>query len=394
MTLEKCFQNIVYDFTVFAPDGKLVAPKSHLHGAWVDPPYACMILKLKPVSPDGGVEKESLLKCIFHKSGELTRTHVSGRQMLNVLGPPEHVKCISSDESEIILVSERVCTMGDILSGEPLKHRVDAPSMGLRQDNATAQAGDALATCEQDLLYIGYRADEVLPDKMMWDLIVTEIRIIYSPSKDDCALQPRAMTIDNVCGTIACLAWSNLSPDLALHTIYGTVRFNYEQGIVNFRGVRDTGALVQKVVKKYAREGEDFKCNVNMMVLTVCTGRCHLVTRGGSLLETMLINRYTKRCIHVFSRSEMSGNLVKFSVRSWEAYSKSAQQGGFPGSYVENVKSIKDMGRVRNHVCTVSNSGFVMIRFFWNVSIPWSTELKEDVMAAANCLKDIVCACS
>lgn len=407
--MQDCFLDIISDFTTFAPDGVLVPPDSHRHAFSVEPPFARVILKLKSTSSDGGFDQESLLKCVFRKSGEASRVHpAAGATMINLVGSHELIQRVVECDSEITLETEEGCTMRDVLDGKPLKPLVVD---SLRYEGSR-RLHDRVAG--RDLFYIGVRGDDVLPSKTMWDLIVAEVRVIYTPSKDDCALEARGMTIDNVCGTIPCLAWSHLSPDLVLHTAHGTVRFNREQGLVNFRGVRNPGALVRRVIQKYAKDGAGLQpelvacaskappdafadaaaCHVNMVVLTVCTGRCHLVTRDGSLLETMLLHFYTKSCIHVFSRSEMSGNLVKFSVRSWEAYAKRVRESALLHGCAENVERIQDLARVRNHVCTVSSSGFVMIRFFWKDPLPWSKELEADIMAAAECLREIVCVCS
>lgn len=282
---------------------------------------------------------------------------------INLVGGHMVMKRIIESRSETLLKFSNGETIGDIFGR---RRAFKIPSMG------------------DILFYIGVDFDNIyLPSEKIYDFRVQEIRVLFSVGEEESLSFFRDIVVDNLCGTVNCLKFD--STPLLLHTIHGTVRWNSDGDSAIFQGVKNIDYITDYVLTPYCKVLDRDSLHVNMAVLSAWVGKSFLSSATKtSMLEKSMSYVWGSECIHFYTRTETGGGVVKFRVKCWDRLSRNNNI----NLLISNVETVK------NHICTISSSGFTMIHFFWPQTMRWDDIIRKDMMVASKHLVDLIRECS
>ena len=282
---------------------------------------------------------------------------------VNLTGSHGMINDIKKSHSEILLVFPPGKTVGDVFGRQCT---FNIPFMG------------------EQLFYIGGDPTQLyMPSKSMYDFKVLETRVLFDIGDDDCMSFSRDIIVDNICGTIKCLKHDSIPP--MVHTIHGTIRWNYDRNSIIFQGVKKVDYIIDYVLNTYCKVYNEESIHVSMAVLGAWVGKSYLsVANKSSMLEKSMSHILGTECVHFYTRTETGGGIAKFRIKCWDRLS---QNNGID-------LQISQVNMVKNHICTISSSGFAMIHFFWPEPVTWCEALKKDTMRASNLLVEIIRSCS
>lgn len=146
--------------------------------------------------------------------------------------------------------------------------------------------------------------------------------------------------------------------------------------------------------------------NVHMAVVTANIGKM-LMVNAGCLLEYVLCNTMGMGNVLLIPRSDTENNIVKIRVLKWERVfelvtkrMERVAESLYPGTGTANIfpnySRWKDPGAgniTGDNTITISSKGAVIIRFSWEKSTVWKSDLESKIVQACMVFCELVSAC-